>query len=178
MAGATNTTLDAVDVTHARDRAGNAIEPWARRAGMLLLTAITVLALLNVFGQQASDSAVQTSTATFSLHTPSDVRRGLLYESRLTIAAHVTLAKAVIRLNSAWADGQTMNTIEPSPVDEASDNGDLVFTLGRIRAGTTYVLHLDFQVNPTTSGHRTQTVMLYDGSRSVATITRHLTVWP
>jgi len=178
MAAKTAPDLDGVDVPHARDRAGHAIEPWARRVGMLMLAAVSVLALLNFFGQHASNSSVTTPVATLTLHTPNDVRRGLLYESRFTITAHTSLTNAVLHLNPGWANGLTMNTIEPSPVDETSDQGSLVFTLGPIDAGDTYVFHLQYQVNPTTAGSRTQVVSLTDGKIPVASLTRHLMVWP
>jgi hypothetical protein len=43
-------------------------------------------------------------------------------------------------LSTGWAEGMSMNTIEPSPTGEASDNGSLEFTLGRIPANKSFIL--------------------------------------
>ena len=58
-------------------------------------------------------------------------------------------------LNEKWIDGLTVNTIEPSPVNEASRDGKLALELGHLAAGAKYVLFIDYQVNPTTVGSRT-----------------------
>jgi hypothetical protein len=81
-------------------------------------------------------------------------------------------------LEPGWLEGFTLNTIEPSPVGEASDHGRLVFTLGHVPAGGSYRLYLQFQVNPTTVGHRSQDVVLLDGSRRLTAIRRTITVFP
>jgi hypothetical protein len=81
-------------------------------------------------------------------------------------------------LSSSWVDGLTVNTIEPSPVNEASRNGDLAFDLGHLAAGAKYVLYMDYQVNPTTVGSRTLKLELDDGEQPVTSLTRHLRIWP
>ena len=40
------------------------------------------------------------------------------------------------------------------------------------------MLHMDFQVNPTTVGSRKQQVALLDGDTLLVSMTRHLTVYP
>jgi hypothetical protein len=72
----------------------------------------------------------------------------------------------------------TINTIEPSPVGEASRDGKLVLDLGHVPAGQKYLLFVQFQVNPTNVGRRGQDVRLYDGETLVATIHRTVTVFP
>ena len=52
-------------------------------------------------------------------------------------------------LGPGWAEGMSINTIEPSPVSETSDNGRLSLELGHILAGQSYILFMQFQVNPT-----------------------------
>jgi hypothetical protein len=81
-------------------------------------------------------------------------------------------------LDTDWLDGLTVNTIEPSPVNEASRNGKLALELGHLPAGEKYVLFLDYQVNPTTVGTRTQTVALDDGETRILSIDHDLTVYP
>ena len=72
----------------------------------------------------------------------------------------------------------TINTIEPSPTDETSENGRLALTLGPIKAGDSFLLFMQFQVNPTNVGRRSQDVELRDGDTHIATIHRTVTVFP
>jgi hypothetical protein len=72
----------------------------------------------------------------------------------------------------------TVNTIEPSPVSEASRDGRLALSLGHLPAGAKYVLFMQFQVNPTTVGSRTLRAELDDGDQLVLALTRHLRIYP
>ena len=66
---------------------------------------------------------------------------------------------AVLKLDPGWAEGMSINEIEPSPVNEASDNGRLSLELGHIPAGKSFLLFMQFQVNPTNvAWHRPQNV--------------------
>jgi hypothetical protein len=72
----------------------------------------------------------------------------------------------------------TMNTIEPSPIGEGSNDGKLVLDLGHVPSGRRHILFVQFQVNPTNVGRRPQDVRLYDGKTLLATIHRQVTVFP
>jgi hypothetical protein len=72
----------------------------------------------------------------------------------------------------------TINTLEPSPLGEASRNGDLALDLGHIPAGADHVLYMQSQVNPTNIGHRETDVTLYDGAAKLVHIDRTMTVFP
>ena len=100
-------------------------------------------------------------------------------EGRFHITAKRDLEKATLVLDPGWAEGMSLNTIEPSPVGEASNNGRLSFELGHIPAGESHILYLQFQVNPTNVAFgRTQTVWLNDGKTRLLTFDRQLTVFP
>ena len=71
-----------------------------------------------------------------------------------------------------------MNTIEPSPVGEASDNGKLEFTLGHIPQNESFILYMQFQVNPTNVGRRPRTTVLYDGETKLASVKQMVTIFP
>jgi hypothetical protein len=71
-----------------------------------------------------------------------------------------------------------INTIEPSPLGEASRNGDLLFTLGHIPAGQKFRLFMQFQVSATNVGRRHADVTLYDGAKQLIHISREVTVYP
>jgi hypothetical protein len=54
----------------------------------------------------------------------------------------------------------------------------MTFALGRVPARKHYTLFVSLQVNPTNVGHHDQTVWLYDGDRSLATVHHEITIWP
>jgi hypothetical protein len=71
-----------------------------------------------------------------------------------------------------------INTIEPSPVGEASENGRLSLDLGHIPAGKSLLLFMAFQVNPTNVGRRDADVELDDGDQRILTVDRTISIWP
>ena len=101
-----------------------------------------------------------------------------MFQARFTIQARRDLKDATLVLGDGWLENMTVNTIEPSPVGEASDDGKLSLELGHIPAGQKYVLFIQFQVNPTNIGHREQTVALRDGDRSLLAYEKTITVYP
>jgi hypothetical protein len=169
---------DGIVLTRHRDLHGRGWHPWLRRSLVGLVALVALLALLGFVGQSPSTTQTVTPAATLSVNAPASVRGGLLYQARFTIVAHQELKNATLVLNAKWIDGLTVNTIEPSPVNEASRNGKLALELGHLAAGAKHVLYLDYQVNPTTVGSRTLEAELEDGEQPVASLTRHLRIWP
>ena len=161
-----------------RDLEGRAWHPWVRRGLLAVVALIAVLALVGVFGQRPSSTSAEAASATMTISAPDAVRGGLLFQARFTIEASQALNDATLVLNQAWLDGLTLNTIEPSPVNEASRDGSLALSLGHLPAGARYVLFMEFQVNPTTVGTRTLRADLEDGDQPVVSITRDLRVFP
>jgi hypothetical protein len=170
-------TPDFLTLKHNRDGACRRELP-IRRAVMLLIALFCVAGLLNAFGQRPQSSTAAASAASLKLYVPNRVRGGLYYEARFTIDALQDLKKATLVLDPGWVEGITINTIEPSPIGEASRDGKLVLELGHIPAGKTYLLFLQAQVNPTNVGHRSQDVALYDGDTFLTSIDREITVFP
>jgi len=101
-----------------------------------------------------------------------------MFEARFTITAETEIKDAQLVLSQGWLEGMTINTIEPSPVGEASRNGSLSLDLGRVPAGEQHVLYMQFQVNPTNVGRRSIDTQLQDGERLLLTIHRAITVFP
>jgi hypothetical protein len=152
---------------------------WVRRVVLLLITVVAALGLANVFGQRPSTVRADVAAATISVYAPTAIRGGDFMEARFHITAKRALEKAILKLDPGWAEGMSMNTVEPSPLGEASDNGRLSFELGHIRQGQTFILFMQFQVNPTNvAWHRPQNVELDDGSQIIARLHRTITVYP
>ena len=170
---------DGIVLKRHRDLEGRRNDIWVRRALMSLVAVIPALALFNVFGQRADPHVLVSPAASLKIYAPSRLRSGLLYEARFHIRARQTLKDAYLKLGPGWAEGQSINTIEPSPVSEASDNGRLSLELGHIPQGKSYILFLQFQVNPTNVAlGRLQTVELDDGKTRLLFFKRHLWVFP
>jgi hypothetical protein len=149
-----------------------------RRIAYAVIAAVAILGLLNVFGQRPSTVTADASAARLELYAPTHTRGGLLFMARFRITANQDLKKATLVLDPGWAESMTINTIEPSPTDETSENGKLALTLGPIKAGSSYLLFMQFQVNPTNVGRRSQNVELRDGDTHISTIHRNVTVFP
>jgi hypothetical protein len=160
-----------------RDQAGRREAP-IRRVVVALLSLVLLAGLLNVFGQRPATSEAGTTAASLKVYAADRVRGGLYYEARFTVTARQDIKEATLVLDSGWMEGITVNTIEPSPVGEASRDGKLVLTLGHVPAGTSYILYLQLQVNPTNVGHRSQDVALYDGDTFLTSVDRTVTVFP
>jgi hypothetical protein len=161
----------------ARDREGRR-DVVARRIALSALLVILALGLLNVFGQRPATTTAEAQAASLEVYAPERVRGGLFYEARFRIDAARELDNATLVLDPGWAEGITINTVEPAPLGEASRDGKLVFELGRVPAGNKHVFYLQLQVNPTNVGHRSQDVQLFDGDELLATIDRTITVFP
>jgi hypothetical protein len=137
-----------------------------RRVGFAVLLVTAVLGLLNVFGQRPSSTTADASAARLELSVPSHLRGGLLFMARFRITAKEDLQNATLVLAPGWTEDMTI------------DNGLLTLELGQIKAGATFVLYVESQVNPTNVGRRSQDVELRDGDTHIATIPRTMTVYP
>ena len=162
----------------ARDREGKR-DVVFRRVALGVLLVVLGLGLLNVFGQRPATTVADADAATLEVYAPERVRGGLFYEARFTDRRHrARSSEATLVLDPGWVEGITINTVEPSPLGEASRDGKLAFELGRIPPGQKHVFFLHLQVNPTNVGHRSQDVRLYDGEELLATIDRSITIFP
>jgi hypothetical protein len=163
---------------HHRDLVGRERRPVVRQVLLGVLGLILVLGLLSVFGQRVRLSAEESSAARFEVSAPTKLRGGLFFQARYRIVALEEIENATIVLHPDWLEDITLNTVEPAPVAEASRNGRIAFELGRIPAGDEHLFYLQFQVNPTAVGTRSQSVELYDGERLLVSVDRDAFVWP
>jgi hypothetical protein len=169
---------DRIVLKRHRDLVGRRHQIWWRHAIVLLLTGFLLLGIFNVFGQAQGATQADSGTASLRLDAPSSLRGGLIYTAVFTITAHADVKNAILELSPGWATGVQINTIEPSPLGEASRNGDLLFTLGHVPAGQKHALFMGFQVNPTNVGRRSVDVALFDGGKRLVHLDRVVTVFP
>jgi hypothetical protein len=151
---------------------------WWRRAFMLLFAVVAVLALANVFGQEASTTSARSPAAQLSLRVPERVRGGLLFQARLELHATQDIEHPRLVLDRGWTDGLQINSIEPGPVGETSRDGRLVLTYDKLSAGDHMTLWFQFQADPTATGKRPFDLELDDAEQPLARLDRTLTILP
>jgi hypothetical protein len=154
------------------------VERSVRWALVAIVAAIDIAGLFNVFGQHPTTTHAVAPAAELTVYAPERLRGGLFYEGRITVEANRELDDAVIVLDHGWAEQTSINTIEPSPVDESGRDGRLALGYGKLEPGERLVVYLQLQVNPTNVGHRSQRVELRDGPELIAVADRSVTVFP
>lgn len=168
---------DQLTLRRNRDREG-ARDTLIRRSLFGVICAFVLLGLSNVFGQRPQTTNAAAAAAQLSVYAPKRVRGGLYYEARFHVRANRDLRNATLVLDSGWTEGFTINTVEPSPIGEGSEDGKLVLELGHVPANHSYLLFLQMQVNPTNIGRRDQNVELRDGDEHIVTVDRTITIFP
>jgi len=171
------TTPDFLTLKEHRDD-DHVVERAARWIVIGLLVAIAVAALLNVFGERPTTTKASGAAAELTVAAPDRLRGGLFFQGRISVLARERLEDAVLVLDSGWAEQMHINTIEPAPVDETGDDGRLVLGYGELEPGDELVVYLQFQVNPTNVGRRSQRVELRDGPELIAAANRTVIVFP
>jgi hypothetical protein len=153
--------------------------PLVRRIVLSLVAVVSILGALNVFGQHPLTTVASAPAATLKLYAPEHLRGGLLWSARFHVYANQDLKKATLVLDPGWAEGMSINTVEPSPVGEASEDGKLSFELGHIPKGGSYILFMQLQVNATNvAWRRSQNVELDDGAKQILVVHHHVTIYP
>jgi hypothetical protein len=161
---------------HRDDR--HRVELYFRWALVGLFLVLILLALLNVFGQSPERTVASGGGATLAVSAPTALRGGLYFMGRFKITAAEEIESATLVLDKGWLESMHINTIEPAPVGEASRGGDLALDFGHVPAGDTVTAYVEFQVNPTNVGRRSQDVRLYDGEELLAVADRTVTIFP
>jgi hypothetical protein len=151
---------------------------WTRRVTMTVLLALPVIALLNGFGQQPATSQAGAPAARVELEAPRVVRGGLLFQSTLEVHAGRTIDHLRLVLDDGWFEGMQISSIEPQPTSEASRDGRVVLSYGRLRSGERLVVWVQSQVDPTNPGRRKYGVTVQDATTDIARIDRTITILP
>jgi hypothetical protein len=162
-----------------RDYAGRRGVRVFRLATTAVFAAFVLLGVLNVFGQQPSTSVVAGRVATMRVSTPSRLRLGLVFQTRVDISAAVRIASPTLTLSPAWFDGVTLNSVYPSPASQTGRSGGVSFAFPPLAAGHELTVWLEWSVNPTNvAWRRPELLQLSDGSRRLLDVHRSVTVFP
>jgi hypothetical protein len=168
---------DGIDLDRHREAHGGRVV-WFRRLVVLTVVALLVAGLAGLLGQSPVTSMAAGPDATLTVEAPTKLRGGLFFQGRFTIETRARLEHTTLVLDEGWAEELSINTIEPAPTAEESRDGRLALDYGPLDPGETLVAYLQFQVNPTNVGRRSQGVALADGDRVIASVDRTVTVLP
>jgi hypothetical protein len=150
----------------------------ARRIVMALFAVIAVLALLNVFGQDATSSRASGERGQLEVSVPPHLRGGLFYQGKIVVRALSAIERPVVQLREGWIEEIQANTVAPAPESESSDADSWSLEYDSLAAGETLTIWMQFEVNPLGAGRRDQSVRLLDGEEPLASVSRRLTVFP
>jgi hypothetical protein len=151
---------------------------WARRVTMAILALVSVLALIDVFGQRATRTLAAGDAATLALRAPKTVRGGLLFQSTVEVVARRDLEHPRLLLADGWVQGMQVSSISPDPESQVARGDDLLLTFPALAAGRRMTIRMQFQVDPTNVGRRSYDLALDDAETPVARIDRTITVLP
>jgi hypothetical protein len=157
---------------------GRVRHPWYRRVMFGLVLVVPLLALLNVFGQNASTSSATAPAAKLSVQSPERLRGGLMYQVRIDVFAHADIKEPQLVLSPGWWEEITENSTNPQPVQSSTSNGRVTLSYGSLHPGQRLTVWLQYQVNPITVGKRDTNVQLTDGDTAIARVDRTMTILP
>ena len=169
---------DFLDRSRHVDLRRRTLEPWLRRVGLVVLAAFVALALANVLGQATAENSATGDAAVLTLRAPRAERGGLVYQVLFRIDARRDLAEPALVLDPGWFEGYTINSYQPEPVEWKHRNGRNVLVYGPVPAGGHLVARLQYQVNPTAWGRRTQNVALEDKGVRLAFLEHSAMIFP
>jgi hypothetical protein len=149
-----------------------------RRTVMTVFAAVVVVALSGAIGQPQKGSTAQSAVATLHVSAPERVRGGLFFQARVDVRATRPIAAPRLILTDGWLEGMQVNSIEPAAESESSRDGRLELSYPKVAAGERMRIYLQFEVNPTNVGHRSQDLELDDGTTRLARVERSITVLP
>jgi hypothetical protein len=167
-----------IDRARHQDLAGRGGHVWWRRGALVVIAAIPVLGLLNVFGQRIGVDTAQNPAASLLVSSPAHVRGGLIFTTEIVISPHRQLQDARLYLANGWFEGMSLNGVAPQPASESAQGSWQVWDFGKIPAGAAYRVWISWQTNPTNFGRRPQDVALYDGGIQLMTVHRAITIFP
>jgi hypothetical protein len=167
-----------IDRARHQDLAGRSHHVWWRRAALMVVAALPILGLLNVFGQHAGPESSQSPVAALVINSPAHVRGGLVFTTEIVITPHRQLRDARLYLDNGWFEAMSLNGVAPQPASESARGRWQIWDFGRLAAGVAFSVWISWQTNPTNLGQHSQDVALYDGGTQLMIAHRAFSVFP
>ena len=122
---------------------------WWSLIRLLIIGGLLVFAFAGRLGTGNPEPVVaQTPAARIMVETPSPLRNGMFFETRISVRATRATTDSVIAIPVAVWNDVTINTMIPSPAEEGFERGYFLFRFGPQPAGAELTFKLDGQINP------------------------------
>lgn len=121
-------------------------------------------------GKPNPTATLRTPAADLEVNAPARIRSGQIFEVRMRATAKADIADLVIAVPpSLWRDW-TVNTMFPAPTEESFEDGRFGFHFGELKAGDSFEVKIDAQLNPALFGGTRGTVILLDGETALGSL--------
>jgi hypothetical protein len=101
-----------------------------------------------------------------------------MFQALVRVVGHREIHHLQLVFDQGWWESMAVNSIAPAPESETSRDGKIVLEYGSWPAGKELVSWLNFQVNATNVGNRSENVSLEDSDVVLASVHRSLTIFP
>lgn len=167
---------DGLEPTHERERPVRMAANWV---GVLVLLTLLVVAMTGALGGGPRPVlAAQAPAAELRIKTPDVLRSGMFFEIAVEARARQAIAKPVLAISESYWRDITINTVEPAPASEKSEERMFLFEYDPLAPGDVLLVKFDGQINPSLFGGTAGRIELRDGQRAIATIPLELAVLP
>ena len=163
-------------ITKEHGTVSNRHASWWRLGILALILGIALSGLLG--GAPAPTQRAASAGASLAVTTSDRLRNGTFFETQISALAKRPIADPVIAVPAGlWRD-LTVNTMVPSPAEEAFVDGEYRFHFGSLDAGERLEFKIDGQVNPARWGGSGGRIRLLDGETEVVALPVTLKVIP
>lgn len=152
---------EGIDERHERPMRG-----WRRHANPLsivVFAAVVALGMSGALGHERDWEAAEDGVQ-LTIHAPEVIRNGEFLEMRVRVTSQAPIAELSIGVEARLWEDLTVNTMIPAAAEEASEDGELLFTFSQLPADTEFLWKVDLQVNPDIVLGNAGRVTVYDGT--------------
>lgn len=147
--------------------------------GVFALLALLVFAMTGVLGGGPRPVlSAQAPAGELSIKAPDVLRSGMFFEIGVEVRANRAIGKPVIAISESYWRDITINTVEPAPAGEKSEERMFLFEYDPMAPGDVLLLKFDGQINPSLFAGTSGRIELRDDKETVAAIPLELTVLP
>jgi hypothetical protein len=142
---------------------------WWSIIRLVVIGSLLLVAAIGVLGTGSPEPVrVRTPQAQLVIESPSPLRNGMFFETRVSVRPDQDVQDAVIAVSAdVWRD-VTINTMIPSPAEEGFDRGYFLFHFGPLGPGEELTFKLDGQINPSRQADHLGSIEFRDGERPLA----------
>lgn len=166
----------AITPTHVDGRARSG---WRTILAVVLLGAVLSLAFSGLLGGgQPRRVTARTADASGELVYDAIVRSGNWYETQLTVRATSDIQDLTIAVQDAIWRKMSIDTMAPDAESAEALDGEYTYRFGPVKAGETFQLKLDGQIQPGLARRQTGAILVRDDERGLLAFPVSLTVLP